>query len=133
MKHYLTKTITYNSRTMTDLFKRIKVIDDYKLDTQYYNTYWIQDGETPELLSYKFYGTTDYWWTILLFNDIYDPFFDWPLSDESIRTLTLKLISDDSEYTEKYDELVAENDAKKEIKILKKGAILKIIRTLQGI
>lgn len=30
----------------------------------------------PDLISYKAYGTSDYWWAIYEFNQIRDPFFD---------------------------------------------------------
>ncbi len=31
------------------------------------------DVPFPELLSYKKYGTTDYWWILLMFNGVIDP------------------------------------------------------------
>ena len=41
--------------------------------------YIIQDGDTPEILAYKLYGSSERHWIILLYNDIIDPLFDWPL------------------------------------------------------
>lgn len=37
----------------------------------------LRDGQTPWSLSYDFYGNVEYYWTILLVNDVIDPYHDW--------------------------------------------------------
>ena len=39
-----------------------------------YHTVTVIDQLRPDLISYRFYGTVDYFWIILLANDILDPF-----------------------------------------------------------
>ena len=39
----------------------------------------MKDGYRPEMVSNEVYGTPAYAYLILMFNDIYDPVFDWPL------------------------------------------------------
>ena len=46
--------------------------------TDYY-PYRIQDGYRPDMVSNEVYGTPSFAYLILMFNDIYDPVFDWPL------------------------------------------------------
>ena len=46
--------------------------------TDYY-PYRIKDGYRPDMVSNEIYGTVGYAYLILLFNDIYDPVFDWPM------------------------------------------------------
>ena len=46
--------------------------------TDYY-PYKVLEGERPDIVSYKKYGTVAYSYLILLINDIIDPLFDWPL------------------------------------------------------
>jgi hypothetical protein len=41
--------------------------------------YDIQDSDTPEIIAAKFYGDSERHWVVLLFNDIVDPQFDWPM------------------------------------------------------
>ena len=66
-------------QTVTNIMKRPnfkpKVIDEI---TDYY-PYRVKDGERPDIVSNEAYGTVGYAYLILLFNDIYDPVFDWPL------------------------------------------------------
>ena len=44
-----------------------------------YYPYHVKDGERPDILSHRIYGSVAFAYLILLFNDIYDPVFDWPL------------------------------------------------------
>ena len=46
--------------------------------TDYY-PYRIKDGYRPDMVSQDVYGTPSFAYLILMFNDIYDPVFDWPL------------------------------------------------------
>jgi len=70
-----------NQKLVTDVFRRIKVREQLKTNAALFATYDVQNGETPEIVSYKHFGTTDYFWIICLMNDITDRFYDWPLSD----------------------------------------------------
>ena len=67
-------------QTATNIMKRprfkAKVIDEI---TDYY-PYRVKDGERPDIVSFNAYGSVGYAYLILLFNDIYDPVFDWPLA-----------------------------------------------------
>ena len=71
---------TNKSVIITNLLKRVGVLNSVKENTLVYYTYDLQDGDTPELVAEKFYGDAERHWIILLLNDIIDPLFDWPLS-----------------------------------------------------
>jgi len=53
-----------------------KFIKDYR-GIQYF-PYVIKDGERPDNVSYKFYNDPTYDWIILLVNDMYSIYDDWP-------------------------------------------------------
>src|ERR1017187_7509567 len=42
--------------------------------------YVVQDGETPEIIAAKLYGSPQYHWIVLLCNDIVNLWQEWPLS-----------------------------------------------------
>lgn len=63
--------ITRNIRFRRDILSNIGVYDEYD----------IIDGETPEILSEKFYGTQEYHWVIMLANEKYDYRKDFPLTE----------------------------------------------------
>lgn len=49
-----------------------------------YTPYVIKDGERPDTVSSNVYGTPTYDWIILLANDIYDIYDDWPKDSETL-------------------------------------------------
>ena len=74
---------TGNPKLVTDIFRRMKVRDVVKENLALFATYDVTPGDTPESISYKHFGSTDYFWVICLMNDITDRFYDWPLSDQA--------------------------------------------------
>jgi hypothetical protein len=46
--------------------------------------YVVVEGDTPEIVSYKFYGTPLYHWVVLIVNDIVNPREEWPLSENQL-------------------------------------------------
>lgn len=119
----LTDKITYDGIIVTDIFKRFKFLETFKDDIRFYQNYYVQDNETPEDLAERFYESTDWWWLILLFNEILDPFFDWPMSYMQLELWSKKLVPtweiDYPTYYAKLEELVAANEEKRAIKILR--------------
>lgn len=71
-----------------------------KYKTMYNTTLWqfhtITDGETPETLSHKYYGTAGDHWVILLVNNIVDPYFDWVLSNRELVDMIKATYGEDS-------------------------------------
>lgn len=47
---------------------------------QLFYTYTMRDGESPESISFGLYGTPQYYWTIMLINNKFDRFYDFPMS-----------------------------------------------------
>ena len=60
-----------------DLFRRVKPNELFD-NMAYMNEYEVQDGQKPEHISYDLYETVDYYWVILVCNNIIDPYHDWP-------------------------------------------------------
>jgi hypothetical protein len=58
-----------SSVLFNNLTQYIDVIDGLKDNISFYNKYTIVSGDRPDTLSYKLYGTTDYYWTFFLLND----------------------------------------------------------------
>ena len=73
---------TYN--VVSDVLRRIAVNEQTKENYSLYEEYTVQDGETPETVSFKYYNDPQYHWVILLLNDIIDPRFDWPLTETQL-------------------------------------------------
>ena len=77
---------TKNYKLVADIFRRIKIRESLKDNAALYSLYDIPSGETPETTSFKHFGSTDYFWIILISNDITDRYYGWPLSDQDFET-----------------------------------------------
>jgi hypothetical protein len=69
-----------NSTVMTDLLARCSIIPEILKNPMVYYDYDVQDGDTPEIVAYKYYGDSYRYWIVLFANQITDPQWDWPLS-----------------------------------------------------
>jgi hypothetical protein len=65
---------------LPDILRRIRLTDELKNNSSFFDQYDIKDGETPEIVASRWYGNPELHWVILLTNDIIDPRFDWPLN-----------------------------------------------------
>ena len=71
---------------VTNILRRVKVKDSIKDDVALFDKYRVKAGESPEMVSMRFYGTVDYYWVVLLMNDIKDRFYEWPLSEQDFES-----------------------------------------------
>lgn len=69
---------------MKDIFRQAGFITEYKPLSDLYESYTIIDGETPHMISERFYGSAEYFWVILVFNNIQNLYFDWPLTSHAL-------------------------------------------------
>jgi hypothetical protein len=80
-KTMLMTDITHNVRFRKEILQNISLYDQYD----------IRDGETPEIIAEKVYGSPSYHWVIMLANQRYDYVNDWPLSTHNLEDhITLK-------------------------------------------
>jgi len=63
---------------VTDIFRRSAPIANLSKNSRMFYPYQIIEGETPESVAYRIYGSTKYHWVVTLFNNITDPLLDWP-------------------------------------------------------
>ena len=72
--------------TITDYFRYVGVIDRLAQSTFAYSTIDILDSERPDTLSYRLYGTPDYYWTFFISNDfLKEGLSAWPKGDSEIK------------------------------------------------
>lgn len=73
-----------SEKLATDILRRITFRDRIIEEGSLFNDYAVQDGETPEMVAEKFYGSPTFHWIVLLFNEILDPYLEWPMSDNQL-------------------------------------------------
>jgi hypothetical protein len=72
--------ITGNPLIMTNIMQRVSVVAAVLNNPLLYYEYDIQEGDTPDIVAYKYYGDPYRYWLVLFANQYLDPQFDWPLN-----------------------------------------------------
>jgi len=86
--NYFPKTpYTSNSQStgvdsVTNIVSRFGFENKLKENENAFYKYTVKDSDTPEIIAYKYYGHSERHWIVLLFNDIIDPQYDWPLKQD---------------------------------------------------
>lgn len=87
---------TLNQQAVTNILARSTFLRSIKDNSAVAYEYVIKDTDTPEIIAHKVYGDPYRNWIILLFNNIYNPNYDWPL----------KLDTLDSYISKKYNQTI---------------------------
>ena len=97
--NYFPKTVyTANTNvggldTVTNIIARFGFEQRLKTNSAAFYKYSVQDSDTPEIIAHKYYENSERHWIVLMFNDIIDPQYDWPLRYENFISYV------DSKYT----------------------------------
>jgi len=76
---YSSNNSTTGLDTVTNIISRVSFESTLKENSSAFYKYSVQDSDTPEIVAHKFYGNSERHWIVLMFNDIIDPLYDWPL------------------------------------------------------
>lgn len=78
-------TTKYENILITDILKRIILSNPNLEKSSLVEQYIIIEGETPESVSFNYYGDVKYYWIIMLLNNIKSRYFNWPLSSQELQ------------------------------------------------
>jgi hypothetical protein len=86
--NYFPKTLytsdNVNLGSFTNLISRFSFEKSFKDSASVSYEYDIKDSDTPEIIADKFYDDSERHWIVLMFNDITDPQFDWPMDYKTL-------------------------------------------------
>lgn len=77
---YTVDANTTSLDTVTNIISRFAFENSLKENSAAFYKYNIKDTDTPESIASKYYNNPERHWIVLLFNDIIDPQYDWPLN-----------------------------------------------------
>lgn len=63
-----------------NILRRVALREKVRTNTLLYDTYDVNEGESPESLADRLYGSSEYHWVVLMVNNITDRYHDWPMS-----------------------------------------------------
>jgi hypothetical protein len=68
--------------TLTNILRRFTIENSIKENVDVFHDYSIQAGDRPDTIAAKYYKNADFAWVVLMFNEIHDPIFGWPLFND---------------------------------------------------
>ena len=76
---------------MTDIYRSIRVLPSFLDQISGYKFYEIINGERPDIVSQRLYGSSQYYWTFFVVNDfLHDGYRSWPMSQEALQEYIAK-------------------------------------------
>ena len=67
-------------KLLPDILRRVKLRSNLQEGAVLFDKYDVKEGENPEDVAFKWFGSADLHWVILLTNNVTDRYYDWPLS-----------------------------------------------------
>lgn len=89
----------YKGKQIRNITNRSKIRDDILSNPFIFLPYTVSDGEKPETVAQLYYGSVDDTWLVLLANNMTDPYYDWPMTDEEFDQYFIDKYSDISNRT----------------------------------
>lgn len=91
VRYTVDKQLLSEYDTVRNILFRVGIIKDVmeqNIDAYYY--YTIKDSDRPETLAERIYGDAEAHWIILYSNNIYDPYYDWPMDNRTFEKYIIK-------------------------------------------
>ena len=67
-------------KLVPDILRRVKMRANIRNGMFMFDNYDVKEGETPEIVAFKWFGDTEYHWVVLMTNNITDRYYEWPLT-----------------------------------------------------
>jgi ribosomal protein S25 len=84
-----------NRQLVTNILARSTFLREIANNTSIAYEYNVKESDTAEIIAHKVYGDAYRGWIILLFNNIINPFYDWPLKSDALDNYIFKKYGQD--------------------------------------
>ena len=103
MSGYFSKfpSVMYGNAVATNITTRLKMMIPTRDRIKVFHDYALQEGERPDTVAEHYYGDPYFAWLIYYANEIIDPYFEWPLSQQDFNKFVVKKYSSAVNATEK--------------------------------
>lgn len=82
MPKIITPDVNGDGIILTNLMARTELIPSLLNNPMLFYKYDIQESDTPEIIADKYYGDSYRYWVVLYANQIMDPQWNWPLTNQ---------------------------------------------------
>jgi hypothetical protein len=90
--------VEYNGKVMRDITRRNQLVKTLTTNPMLFLPYTVKQNERAEDIAQFYYGSVDYSWLVYMANQIIDPYYEWPMDEETFNNYLIA----------KYEELSGE-------------------------
>ena len=76
-------------QTVSDILTRVVARTEVKTRDVLFTKYQIMENETPESVAFDYYGRSEYHWIVLMLNQYYDRYYDWPMTQRNLQAYVI--------------------------------------------
>ena len=93
-------TIAYDAtgnkifQTVSDILTRVVARAEVKTRDVLFTKYQVMENETPESVAFDYYGRSEYHWIVLMLNQYYDRYYDWPMTQRNLQAYVISKYAD---------------------------------------
>ena len=69
------------TKEVTDIWRMVKVRSKIVNNLSLFDKLDVPEGDSPETVAYKVYGSADYFWVVCFMNNIINRYYDWPMDE----------------------------------------------------
>ena len=115
--------------TLKNMFSKITLVENFKRNILFFDSYEIKDGDTIENIAYRTYNDIEAWWVIAIFNNIKNLYNDFPMTEKQLIEIAEKMNKKDDKYSTKiyYEMLFERNEKKRNILLLNRNYLNDVI------
>ena len=67
-------------KLVPDILRRVKIRESLRAGSSLFDRYDVKENENPEDVAFKWFGSANLHWVILITNNVLDRYYDWPLN-----------------------------------------------------
>lgn len=75
--------VEYNGKQVRDITRRNNFIKSVSTNPMLFLPYTVKQNERAEDIAEFYYGSVDYVWLVYMANQIIDPYYEWPMDEET--------------------------------------------------
>lgn len=88
--------IDYQGKKVRDITRRNTFSSKLSTNPMLFLPYTVKQNERAEDIAEFYYGSVDYVWLVHLANNIIDPYYEWPMDEETFNNYLIEKYAEDS-------------------------------------
>lgn len=86
--------VEYNGKKVRDITRRNNFVKNVSTNPMLFLPYTVKQNERAEDVANFYYGSVDFVWLVYMANQIIDPYYEWPMDEETFNNYLIAKYGD---------------------------------------